>query len=370
MLTTALVSFFPKIYSTFLEKESTDFSLFIKEIEPFFQAEEITKPFAFSNPQKNTPKTTQPTRLFNFNPNNASKEDFIQLGLSPKVAQTILNFRNKGAKFFHKEDFKKVYGIKTSDYDRLENYIQIEKKKSTPSVFAKNEIPKSYDAPIIKHTAFDPNTADENILLQNGIPQHVVNTIIKYRSSGATFKTKEDLKKIYTLKKDIYNKIESYIEITPIENRTIVKASAQKENVPNEVSEPTSIIIDINQASPEDWQQLQGIGPSFSKRIVKFRDKLGGFLSIDQVGETFGLPDSTFQSIKSQLQASPILNKINLNEVTEQQLKMHPYISWNQAKVIISYRNMHGKFQSVNELLKIGALKKEWVEKIQIYLKI
>lgn len=370
MLATALISFLPKIYSAFLEKENTDFSFFIKEIESFHQAEELTKPFAFSNPKIKKSESTKPIRLFNFDPNNASKEDFIQLGLSSKTAQTIINFRNKGAKFFKKEDLKKVYGLKESDYQRLENYIQIEKEKSTSPIFAKNEIPKSYDTPTIQPIAFDPNKADEKTFLQNGIPQHVVNTIFKYRDRGGVFQTKGDLKKIYTLKEDIYNKIEPYIEIAPIEKRIIVKASAQKEDTPKSSSKPTNTIIDINQSSPEEWQQLNGIGPSFSKRIVKFRDKLGGFSSVNQVRETYGLPDSTFQKIKPQLQSSPILNKINLNEATEDQLKAHPYISWNQAKLIISYRNMHGKFQSVNELLKIGALKKEWIEKIQIYLKL
>lgn len=367
---TILISFFPKFYAIFLTEEQTDFSLFLKEIETFHQAEVINTPLAFTSKKSKKSNLIKPSQLFNFDPNKASKKDFIQLGLSSKTAQTIINFRNKGAQFFKKEDLKKVYGLKGTDYRRLENYIQIEKKKSTTPYSVKNNIPTTYDVPIIKHVTFDPNTASEKILLQNGIPQHVTNTILKYRSSGAVFKTKEDLKKIYTLKEGIYNKIEPYIEINSIENKTVVKASAQKDDSKKEIVIPINSIIDINQASPEDWQQLQGIGPSFSKRIVKFRDKLGGFYSVDQVGETYGLPDSTFQKIKPQLQVSSILNKINLNEATEKELKAHPYISWNQAKLIISYRNMHGKFQSVNELLKIGALKKEWVEKIQIYLKL
>ena len=106
-----------------------------------------------------------------------------------------------------------------------------------------------------------------------------------------------------------------------------------------------NIIKGIWCSSTEDWQKLRGVVPSFSKRIIAFRSRLGGFYSIEQVGETYSLPDSIFQ-------------KIELNQATENKLKSHPYISWNQTKLIISYRKMHGYFKGVNELLQIGALKK------------
>ena len=378
ILFSILITCLPSTYLFFEKNEVTDFSFFEKEIEIFNQAEALAVPFAFKNTTQPKAITQQEIQLFPFDPNTTSKENFIQLGLTPKTAQTIINFRNKGAKFFKKEDFKKVYGINDSDYSRLENFIQIKKTKtntspSNPSPIAKNDIPKSYDTPTIKHIAFDPNTADVNTLLQNGIPQHVANTIIKYRNSGATFNSKEDLKKIYTLKENIYNKIEPYIEITSTPKSVIVKASAIREDFPKtkkpaEIYE--NIIIDINKSSPEDWQKLKGIGPSFSKRIVSFRDKLGGFYSINQVGETYGLPDSTFQNIKSQLRESIVINRINLNQVNEDELKSHPYFSWQQAKVIMSYRNMHGEFKSINDLLKIGALKKDWFEKVKYYIEI
>lgn len=366
----SLISFLPLIHSFLGKKGTTDFSQFLSEIEAFQRADVSTQPLAFA---KNAWSNSTPKKqfdLFYFDPNSASKEDFTNLGISPKTAQTIINFRNKGAKFYKKEDFKKVYGLKTADFERLKNFIQIEKKEKGFQPFAKNDIPRSYDAPIVNHIVFDPNTADVNTLLQNGIPQHVATTIIKYRSSGAIFQVKEDLKKIYTLKEDIYQKIEPFIEIIPQEKKVIVKASVQKTDFPKTENIALNIVIDINNSAAEDWQKLRGIGPSFSKRIVAFRGRLGGFHSVEQVRETYGLPDSSFQKIKSQLQPSTIIQKINLNQATESELKSHPYISWNQAKLIISYRKMHGNYKGVNELLQIGGLKKEWLVKIEHYLKI
>jgi len=365
-----LISFAPLIYSIFGEKRITDFSAFLNEIEAFQRADISTQPLAFTKNNFSNSNSKKQFDLFPFDPNLASKEDFIDLGISQKTAQTIINFRNKGAKFLKKEDFKKVYGLQKSDFERLERFIQIKKKEKKFQPFAKNEIPKSYDDPILNPVAFDPNTADVNILLQNGVPQHVANTILKYRSSGAIFQVKEDLKKIYTLKEDIYQKIEPFIEIVPQEKKSITKTFESKSDFPKEEKKESNIIIDINNSAAEDWQKLRGIGPSFSKRIVTFRNRLGGFHSVEQVGETYGLPDSSFQKIKSQLQSSSISQKININQATESELKSHPYISWNQAKLICSYRKMHGDFKDVNELLQIGAFKKDWLEKLKYYLEI
>ena len=384
LLTTLLVSglFFliPTVAYFFREKGATDFTHFLTDIEHFQQAKSIEPVPFFASNKYNKSFTKQeavpPTEPFYFDPNKASKTDFVKLGISERTANTIVNFRKTGAKFYKKEDLKKVYGFKEADYARLENFIQIEqqhkpKKKYASSSFADKKVPKAYDAPVINPTNFDPNTADEKMLLQNGIPPYVVKTLLNFRNSGAKFYQKEDLKKIYNLDEEIFTKIEPYIEIAPMEKKVIVKASAWKNEEKDIVEEEfKNIIIDINNSTAEDWQKLRGIGPSFSKRIIKYRDRLGGFHTIAQVGEAYGLPDSTFQIIKPYLETSAILNKINLNQVTEEELKNHPYVSWNQAKVIISYRNMHDGFKSVEELLKIGAVKKDWFETVKMYFEV
>ena len=191
--------------------------------------------------------------------------------------------------------------------------------------------------------------------------------IIKYRSKGGKFYKNEDLKKIYGMPELVYNQLESLIKIesTFAKKKSIVKASAER---PIAKKSFAPIQIDINNASPEEWQKLRGIGPAFSKRITKFRDALGGFYSIDQVSETYGFPDSTFQSIKTQLVKSSIFKKININQASEEVLKKHPYITWKQAKLIVNYRTMHGDFKLVEDLLEIQALNQEWLDKVKYYV--
>ena len=239
---------------------------------------------------------TVPVELFNFDPNTASKDELIRLGLSPRTVQTLLNFRSKGGKFFKKEDLKKVYGLRQEDYERLEEWVTILSK--------------------------EPDSANERFATT---------------SNADSFTQKEEGE---ATKKALYTK---------------------KEFVP--------VNIDINKATVEEWQQLNGIGPGYSKRIVSFRDKLGGFVTVDQVGETYGLPDSVFQKIIPYLLPSPISKKIAVNECSLDELKSHPYLNSYQATILFNFRKQHGRFGSMEELKKIKAgFKEEDWDRLKPYL--
>ena len=96
---------------------------------------------------------------------------------------------------------------------------------------------------------------------------------------------------------------------------------------------------------------------------------MGGFYSVDQVGETYGLQYSVFQKIKVHLRCqNNTVKKMNINTVTKDELKTHPYIRWAIANAIIEYRNQHGSFTSLDDLKKVNALGNDTFNKILPYL--
>jgi competence ComEA-like helix-hairpin-helix protein len=113
---------------------------------------------------------------------------------------------------------------------------------------------------------------------------------------------------------------------------------------------------------------LPGIGSKLAARIVNFREKLGGFYSVEQVGETYGVPDSTFQKIKNRLVVNSEVRKVNINLATKEELKTHPYIRWQLANAIVEYRNQHGPFKSLEDLKKIVLVDEINFKKIIPYL--
>ena len=212
---------------------------------------------------------------------------------------------------------------------------------------------------------FDPNEVSLENLLEMNFPKGIARTIIRYREKGGQFRKKEDLQKIYGLDSTMYALLEPYIQVPQKASfPKRAKNSSKSWNKPS-FSQET---IDVNQASQKEWQQFYGIGPVLSGRIIKFKEALGGFGSVDQVGETYGLEDSIFQQIRPflTLQAKP--QQINLNHCKVETLAAHPYISWKLARRIISYRQQHGVFSSIDDLSGIQALPEDFFVKVVPYL--
>lgn len=217
---------------------------------------------------------------------------------------------------------------------------------------------------------FNPNTASAEEWKRLGLRDKTIQTIVNYRSKGGQFKKPEDLEHIYGLRKEEFERLLPFVNIEPLQAKSKeLVASTFSADKKYESRESKNIIIDINQADTTEWKKLNGIGSKLSQRIVNFRTKLGGFVSVEQVAETFGLPDSTFQKIKSQLQIKSLsVVKININEASLDVLRSHPYLKYAVANAIIQYRNEHGPFKTVSELQKLGAIDEGLYAKVAPYL--
>lgn len=355
----AAVYALPDVARQFYPERTNDFSSFQADIKAFREAVQATE----------TP-TGQPSGdgdLFAFDPNLASFDDFVRLGLSEKVANIICNYRDKGGTFREPTDFQKIWSLPKSDYERLLPYIQIE--SADKEVFAARLASQE-----VELFAFDPNTASERDFLRLGLPKRVAKSVLNYRAKGGFFRKKEDFKKIYTLSEEDYARLEPYIAFGAVVS-TETPPPAAYSSGGSGIKTPASNFsakgpLDINRASMEDWQRLPGIGEKRARQMVNFRESLGGFLSVEQVGEMRGLPDSVFQGIRQMLEINPSeVRKINLNAASVEDLDKHPYISAKQAKLIVSYREQHGAYSSVGDLAKIVVFSdKKWLEKVRPYL--
>ena len=112
-----------------------------------------------------------------------------------------------------------------------------------------------------------------------------------------------------------------------------------------------------------------GIGSKLANRIITFREKLGGFYKVEQVAETFALPDSTFQKIKDKLIiTNNEVKKLNINTAGLDELKIHPYIMYIIANAIVQYRNQHGNFSAISDIKKIMIITDDIYIKLSPYL--
>jgi len=218
---------------------------------------------------------------------------------------------------------------------------------------------------------FDPNTLDSKGWERLGVREKTINTIHNFIAKGYRFRAANDIRKIYGLRSQDADRLVPFVRIAEESSNKTVSASANytafTTRPPADINKTR--LIDINTADTSDFISLPGIGSKLAGRIVNFRQKLGGFHSVTQVAETYGIPDSTFEKIKPRLEVKSLsIKKININTSDANELKSHPYIKWNIANAIVNYRNQHGPYNTIQDLRKIEILPDELFDKIAPYL--
>ena len=130
-------------------------------------------------------------------------------------------------------------------------------------------------------------------------------------------------------------------------------------------------IIELNTADSTDLVSVDGIGPVFAKRILAYRERLGGFHSTGQLREVFGIDEERFEKISAFVKTdSTYIRKINVNTAGVSDLKKHPYISPNVAQGLVNYRKQHGTFRNVTDIRSCVLVSADLYRKIAPYLTI
>jgi DNA uptake protein ComE-like DNA-binding protein len=182
---------------------------------------------------------------------------------------------------------------------------------------------------------------------------------LKYRSKGGRFKTAADFAKVYGIFPDKIKELEPYItiaELKPVKNETTP-------------AKRTDIIVDLNSADTTLLMQVKGIGRGYAKGIVRFRQSTGGFVSVDQLSEIFGMRPENLERIRPFCSINlALVQKIKVNIATAQRLDAHPYLNFYQARAIYELRRNKGKLHDVNDLKVLSELTTDDLMKIKPYL--
>ena len=228
------------------------------------------------------------------------------------------------------------------------------------------------DVPAVKFR-FDPNKISVDSALLLGFDPVVARRMVKYRMNGGSFKYRKDLKKIYGLSPTFYASLASLIDLPEKPEQLSTSPAAEPSSTVLTVKEEKVLEpFDINQADTSVFSRIQGIGPVLSRRIVKFRAALGGFVEMSQIEEVYGLKPEVVAAVRQWAYITPTFlpPKLQLNSSTEQDLAAHPYLSRSEAKSIARYRWQHGDFEQVADLLKIHTLRETTYKKIFPYLEL
>ena len=217
---------------------------------------------------------------------------------------------------------------------------------------------------------FDPNTADSTQLLRLGLQPWQVRNIYKYRAQGGIYRRKEDFARLYGLTVKQYRELKPYIRISadylPASSLVSSRSETKERDTlryPVKIQETEH--IDLNTTDTLQLRKVPGIGSYYAKEILRYGQRLGGYVSIDQLDEIedFPLESKKYFVIEN---ASP--QKLNLNRLTLTQLRRHPYINYHQAKTITDYRRLYGDLHSLKDLRLSRDFPPEAIQRLEPYV--
>jgi competence protein ComEA len=228
-----------------------------------------------------------------------------------------------------------------------------------------NEMPKVHSSKILPPPAlFDPNYASVELMQACGLSERVARGAVRYRDAGGVFRVKDDIRKLHGITDDMVRKVWGYLDLP--EKREY----AALENSPRSgfVNKRKIREFELNNATAPDLVQLYGIGEKRAELILKYRDRLGGFVSYDQLLEVYSMTPEVVDTIRAHTSLKYPVKTISLNTDSVKWLTKHPYINNKLGYAIINYRKVHGDFKRVEDVRKIKILSDSIYHKLTPYL--
>lgn len=247
----------------------------------------------------------------------------------------------------------------------------VEKPEHPPKSYRK-QVYKRYDQqqPKAERFYFDPNTADPDELARLGLRPWQIKNLEHYREAGGVFRRPRDFARLYGMTAKQYRELEPYIRIDqdemeehmfyayePIEMRDTVKYPIKMTNEER---------IVLNTADTVALRKVPGVGPHFARKIVEYRERLGGYYRVQQLLEIDDFPESAVAFFI--IPDDSTLRKMNINRLSLNELKRHPYINFFQAREIIDYRRLHGRINHLHDLSLSRDFPPEAIERLEPYV--
>lgn len=304
--------------------------------------------------------------FFAIDVNSNDIADWTQFGFSIKQVSSIFKFREiLGGRFTDINQISKAYVVDSLMFERIEPYLIISANQVEFIEIDSTDITdekSSFNNDERALFQFDPNTISFDSLLLLGMNEKLSNSLIKYREWMSPFSKPDDLLKLYLYSSDLHTKLKPYIHIKPV-----IQDTEQTEN--KEYAYKSNLIIELNSADTLDLIKLYGIGHFTASQILKYRTRLGGYYSVNQLYEIKYIRKENIEGYLVNLKVdSSQIQTIHINSCKFNELLAHPYFDFHDTKLLMNYRDKYGKFISLSDFKKAGPLPDSFLQKVKYYI--
>ncbi|WP_281226535.1 ComEA family DNA-binding protein [Flavobacterium aquiphilum] len=255
-------------------------------------------------------------------------------------------------------DFSKIEKITPEAQKWLALQSEVEDAKRT----VQTDMPKMYP--------FNPNFITDYKGYKLGMSVQEIDRLLAFREKNKYVNSAKEFQEVTKVSDSLLNLIAPFFKFPDwvnhkkdfVEHKYVQNlAYAKKEKI---------VLIDINQATKEDLIMVNGVGETLSVRILTQKEKLGGFVSMEQLKEVWGLSPEVIQNLNVYFGVLklPNLNKINVNNASLKELSQFFYFKYDLARQIVKFRSMNGDFKNIEDLIKINGFPVEKANFIALYL--
>lgn len=214
---------------------------------------------------------------------------------------------------------------------------------------------------------FDPNVCDSVTFIRLGLKPWMAHNALKYRRKGGRWRSPDDFKRLYGLTKADFERLRPYICVES-EDKSFSDSRRRHDSIrasyPQKYKELT--ILDLNTVDTTQLKRIPGVGSYYASKICRYRERLGGFVSRNQIKEVDGLPEGIEKWFE--VASNAPVKTLNINKSTFKQLVHHPYLNYEQVKEIMNYVRKFGPIKSWRDLSLSEHFTPEDFKRLQPYI--
>ena len=252
--------------------------------------------------------------------------------------------------------------FETKEYPDKQKWLSIQSKVDSMKVDKNRKLPKMY--------LFNPNFITDYKGYKLGMSVKEIDRLLAFRKQNKYVNSPKEFQNVTKISDSLLNVMAPYFKFPDWVNNK--KEFKEFKKYPNQAfaKKEKIVLIDINQASKEDLIKIYGIGEAISLRILKQKESLGGFVSMEQMKDVWGLSPEVIENLNTHFKVSvlPNFKKIDINNASLKELSQFYYFRYALAKEIVTYRSMRGNINNIEDLTKIKGFPVDKAKIIGLYL--
>ncbi len=235
--------------------------------------------------------------------------------------------------------------------------------------FERKERQWERDTVALRLHTFDPNTADSLTLRELGLPAWMARNVLRYRAKGGIFRTSDSFRKVYGMNDSLFSTLQPYIQIDTLRfAKTDTLRWAQDTTFRAPIFHAKrDTILELNSADTASLQLIRGIGKYTALQIVRYRQQLGGFVSVEQLRE-IEMPTAVDSLLPFFTVCPDSVRAIPVNKSSVERLNRHPYLTFTQAKALYTLRREQVRLHDIDALRKLNEFTESDILRLQPYL--